>query len=61
MQNCEHNICSNSTLALMAAELNQNPNKIVIVPSEKNWFGWENQQRMTIKDMFRPEFIQIQY
>lgn len=61
MANCEHQICSNSSLALWGAELNQNPNKIVIVPSESNWFGIDNQVKMTVKDMFRPEWIQIKY
>jgi len=61
MVNCEHQICSNSTLATWGAELNRNPNKIVIVPSENNWFGIDNQVKFTIKDMFRPEWIQISY
>lgn len=59
MSSCAHNICSNSTMATWAAELNQNPDKIVIVPSTDNWFGRDN--RMTVKDMFRPEWIQIKY
>lgn len=37
MSSCEHNICSNSTYAWWGAWLNQNPNKIVIMP--KRWFG----------------------
>lgn len=61
MANCEHQICSNSTLALWGAELNQNPNKIVIVPDENNWFGIDNQAKMTVKDLFRPEWIRIKY
>lgn len=59
MSGCANNICSNSTLSLWAAELNQNPNKIVIVPSEDNWFGYEN--KLTVKDLFRPEFTKIKY
>lgn len=31
----EHNILSNSTMAVWAAELNQNKDKVVIIPSEK--------------------------
>ena len=61
MANCEHQICSNSTLATWGAELNRNPDKIVIVPSEQNWFGIDNSIKMTIKDMYRPEWIQITY
>lgn len=61
MSHCEHNICSNSTLALWGAELNQNPNKVVVVPGEDNWFGWENRAKMTVKDLYRPEWIKIPY
>ncbi len=60
MANCEHNICSNSTLALWGAELNQNPNKIVIVPDEENWFGKDN-KHLSVKDLIRPEYIRIKY
>lgn len=59
MSCCEHNICSNSTMAVWAAELNRNHKKIVIVPSESNWFGPENPY--TVKDMFRPSWKQITY
>lgn len=61
MSHCAHNICSNSTLALWGAELNKNPDKVVVVPSESNWFGWENSAKMTVKDLFRPEWHQIKY
>lgn len=60
MANCEYNICSNSTLALWGAELNQNPDKIVIVPHEDNWFGYGN-KNLSVKDLYRSEFIQIPY
>ena len=61
MSECEHQICSNSTMAVVAAEINQNPNKIVVVPGEDNWFGWENRAKMTVKDLYRPEWIKIPY
>lgn len=61
MSHCEHQICSNSTMATWGAELNRNPNKIVIVPHEDNWFGIDNQKKMTIKDMYRPEWVRIKY
>jgi len=61
MSHCAHNICSNSTLAVWGAELNQNPNKVVVVPSESNWFGPDNAKKMTVKDLFRPEWYQITY
>lgn len=60
MANCEHNICSNSTMSTWASELNRNPNKIVIVPSEDNWFGLDN-KHLEVKDMYRPEWVQIAY
>ena len=61
MSHCAHNICSNSTMAVVAAEINQNPNKVVVVPSESNWFGPDNSCKMTVKDLFRPEWHQITY
>lgn len=61
MSHCEHQICSNSTMATWGAELNRNPNKVVIVPHESNWFGIDNQKKMTIKDMYRPEWVRIKY
>jgi len=54
---CEHTICSNSTFGVWIAELNQNPNKIVTIPSEKFWFKPE--QKQVVKDIYRPEWIQI--
>lgn len=59
MSECEHQIISNSTLAWWGAELNLNPNKVVIAPSESNWFGPDN--NLSVKDLYRPEFIQIKY
>lgn len=35
----EHQIISNSTFSLWAAMLNKNINKIIVCPSESNWFG----------------------
>jgi hypothetical protein len=60
MSCCEHQICSNSTMSVWAAELNQNIQKIIVVPSEDNWFGVDN-KHMTVKDLFRPEWVQIKY
>lgn len=60
MRSCEHNIISNSTFSLMAAMLNQNPNKIVISPSKDNWHGagyghWNHD------DLIPPDWIQIKF
>ena len=60
MANSEHNICSNSTMSTWASELNRNPNKIVVVPSEGNWFGVDN-SHLAVHDMYRPEWVQIAY
>lgn len=59
MSECEGQICSNSTLALWGAELNQNPKKMIVVPNEKNWFGPDNPY--TVKDLYRPEWIRVSY
>lgn len=59
MSECEHQIISNSTLAWWGAELNQNKRKVVVVPSLRNWFGPDN--HLTVKDLYRPEWIQIDY
>lgn len=59
MSECEHQIISNSTLAWWGAEMNQNKNKVVVVPSIRNWFGPEN--HLTVKDLYRPEWIEVDY
>lgn len=59
MSECSHQIASNSTLSLWGAELNRNPNKVVIVPAMKNWFGPDN--KLSVKDLYRPEWIQVSY
>jgi hypothetical protein len=58
MSCCEHNIISNSTFGVWGAELNRNPNKVVIVPSKKYWFG-PSESHLKIDDIYRPEWIQI--
>jgi len=39
MSGCEGHIISNSTFSWWAAFLNRSPHKIVVCPSEQNWFG----------------------
>lgn len=45
---CEHNITARSTFSLTAAWMNQNPNKIVLVPQENMW--WKGQNRNLLAD-----------
>lgn len=56
-QNC---IISNSTFSWWGAYLNANPNKIVITPDEKNWFGIEN-KHLSVVDLLPKEWIRIKY
>jgi hypothetical protein len=60
MSSCESQIISNSTLSWMAAEFNRNPRKLVISPSEDNWFGKDN-KHLTVKDLLRPDWFKILY
>ena len=59
MSQCEHNIISNSTFSWWGAWLNQNPNKIVVSPSEFNWFG--KKSKIDTKDIIPKEWIQIRF
>jgi len=56
MKMCDHNIIGNSTFSWWAAWLNENPNKIVIVP--RLWFG-EAYSHFNIKDLIPNEWIVI--
>jgi len=59
MSCCEHQIVSNSTMSWWAHELNRNPAKVCVIPSQSNWFGKDN--RFSVKDLYRENFIQIKY
>jgi len=48
MTQCEHNITARSTFSLTAAWMNQNPDKIVLVPQENMW--WKGQNRNLLTD-----------
>ena len=50
MSGCEHKITARSTFSLTAAWLNQNPDKIVLVPQERTW--WRGQNKDLIPDYF---------
>lgn len=56
IQNCEHNITARSTFSLSAAWLNQNTNKIVLVPTTKHKY-WNSQN----KDLIPEYFTQINF
>lgn len=53
LQCCEHQITARSTFSLTAAWLNQNPNKIVLVPQKDIWWKGQN------LDLIPDDFIQI--
>jgi hypothetical protein len=60
MSCCEHNIISNSSFSWWGAWLNRNPNKIVVSPSAKNWFGKGNSHLLT-ENIIPESWVQIEY
>ena len=54
---CTHNIISNSSYSWWGAWLNQNPQKIVIVP--KTWFGIQMRD-YNLADLIPEEWIKIE-
>jgi hypothetical protein len=57
---CTDNIISNSTFGWWGAWLNPNPDKIVLVPSESNWFGSDN-KHLSVIDLIPDSWTQIEY
>lgn len=53
MSSCEHNIVANSSFSFVASWLNQNQNKIVVSPSEKDMFVGSN------NDMIPPNYVRV--
>ena len=57
MSLCDVNIVGNSTFSWWSAYMNQNPNKVVIVP-EKEWFG-PGYKHFNLKETFPKSWIRI--
>lgn len=56
MSSCEHFIIANSTYSWFGAYLSNNPDKVVICPT--NWFGINNKQN-SLEDLFMDDWIKI--
>lgn len=60
MASCSHHIIANSTFSWWGAYLGHNPERVVISPSSKNWFGPAN-PCYNPKDIIPENWIQIQW
>lgn len=59
MASCKNNIIANSTFSYIAAYANQNPDKVVITPSSKDWFGPKG--KLDTTHLLVPEWHQINF
>lgn len=60
MASCSHHIIANSTFSWWAAYLGFNPDRIVVSPSSKNWFG-SGFTGSEPTDLIPEKWIQIKY
>lgn len=59
MASCRNNIIANSTFSYISAYANQNPDKIVVTPSVRDWFG--PACKLDPKDLLPLEWHQINW
>jgi hypothetical protein len=59
MSSCANNIIANSTFSYIAAYANPNPEKVVISPSENDWFGPKS--TINVRDLLPKEWTQINF
>ena len=55
MSMCQHNIIANSSFSWWGSYLNQNPDKIIVAPS--NWFGSDG--RLKTENIYQEEWVVI--
>lgn len=56
----EHNIIANSSYSVMAALMNNNPNKKVVCPDEGSYFGIEN-KHLDVSTLMPPDWHRIKF
>lgn len=59
MASCGHHIIANSTFSWWGAYLGHNPDRIVITPSVKTWFGEQNGVKQPVVDLLPENWVQI--
>ena len=59
MASCGHHIIANSTFSWWASYLGHNPDRIVVTPSAKTWFGPTSGVKQPVVDLLPENWIQI--